>query len=157
MGRTDAEAGAPIIWPPEAKSQLTGKESDAEGDGRRSATTAKCSWLRLKLQVSSLQLYTYPGTLSSCWKSPRARQASTQRRKVNPSKWQPLRVGEFEVDRYTLLYLKWITNRELYSTGNSAQCYAAAWMGGEFGGEWIQPLCCPPETITVLLIRYTPI
>ena len=24
-----------------------------------------------------------------------------------------------------------------YSTGNSAQCYVAAWMGGEFGGEWI--------------------
>ena len=40
---------------------------------------------------------------------------------------------------YTLLYLKWITNRDLLnSTENSAQCYAAAWMmGGEFGGEWI--------------------
>ena len=25
----------------------------------------------------------------------------------------------------------------LSSTGNSAQCYVAAWMGGEFGGEWI--------------------
>ena len=24
----------------------------------------------------------------------------------------------------------------VYSTGNSAQCYVAAWMGGEFGGEW---------------------
>ena len=24
-----------------------------------------------------------------------------------------------------------------YSTGNSAQCYVAAWMGGEFAGEWI--------------------
>ena len=22
------------------------------------------------------------------------------------------------------------------STGNSAQCYVAAWMGEEFGGEW---------------------
>ena len=39
---------------------------------------------------------------------------------------------------YTLLYLKWITNKDLlYSTWNSAQCYVAAWMGGEFGGEWI--------------------
>jgi len=29
-------------------------------------------------------------------------------------------------------------NKDLvYSTGNSAQWYAAAWMGGEFGGEWI--------------------
>ena len=25
----------------------------------------------------------------------------------------------------------------LNSTGNSAQCYVAAWMGGESGGEWI--------------------
>ena len=47
-------------------------------------------------------------------------------------------VREFGVDMYTLLYLKWITNKGvLYSTGNSAQCYAAAWMGGEFRGEWI--------------------
>ena len=39
---------------------------------------------------------------------------------------------------YTLLYLKWIINKNLlYSTGNSAQCYMAAWMGGEFGGKWI--------------------
>ena len=34
---------------------------------------------------------------------------------------------------YSLLYLKWITNKEqLYSTGNSAQCYGAARMWGEF-------------------------
>ena len=47
-------------------------------------------------------------------------------------------VREFGMDIYTLLYLKWITNKDLlYSTGNSAQCYVAAWMGGEFGGEWI--------------------
>jgi len=39
---------------------------------------------------------------------------------------------------YTLLHLKWVTNKDLlYSTGNSTQCYVAAWMGGEFGGEWI--------------------
>ena len=24
----------------------------------------------------------------------------------------------------------------LYSTGNSAQCYVAVWMGEKFGGEW---------------------
>ena len=47
-------------------------------------------------------------------------------------------VREFGIDMYTLLYLKWITNKDLlYSTGNSAQCYVAAWMGGEFRGEWI--------------------
>ena len=43
------------------------------------------------------------------------------------------------MDMYTLLNFKWITNKDLlYSTWNSAQCYAAAWMGGEFMGEWIQ-------------------
>ena len=39
-------------------------------------------------------------------------------------------------DVYTLLYLKWITSKVLlYSTGNSAQCHAAGWMRGKFGGE----------------------
>ena len=42
------------------------------------------------------------------------------------------------MDMSTLLYLKWITNRNLlYSTGNSAQCHTAAWTRGEFGGGWI--------------------
>jgi len=39
---------------------------------------------------------------------------------------------------YTLLHLKWITNKVLlYSTGNSAYCYVTARMGGKFRGEWI--------------------
>ena len=47
-------------------------------------------------------------------------------------------VREFEMDMYTLLYLKWITNKDLrYNTGKSPQCYVAAWMGGAFGGEQI--------------------
>ena len=32
MGRTDAEAEAPILWSPNAKSQLFGKDSDAGKD-----------------------------------------------------------------------------------------------------------------------------
>ena len=40
------------------------------------------------------------------------------------------------MDMYTLLYLKWITNKDLlYSTGNLL-CYVAAWMEGDFGGEY---------------------
>ena len=43
-------------------------------------------------------------------------------------------VKEFGMDMYTLLYLKWIINKGLLcSTGNSAQCYVAAWIGEEFG------------------------
>ena len=29
IGKTDAEVKAPILWPPDAKSQLTGKDPDA--------------------------------------------------------------------------------------------------------------------------------
>ena len=55
-------------------------------------------------------------------------------------------------------------DNQLYSIGNSAQHYVAAWMGGEFGIEWIHayewlsPVAvCPFENITTLLIGYTPI
>ena len=80
----------------------------------------------------------------------------------------------FGIDRYTVLFLKWKTNKDLlYSAGNSAHCYVVAWVGGEFGEEWIHVfvwlnpcicilypcMCifCPSETITTLLICYTPI
>ena len=47
-------------------------------------------------------------------------------------------IREFGMDMYTLLYLKWVTSKVLlHSTGNSAQCYAAAWLGAGFGGVWI--------------------
>jgi len=40
------------------------------------------------------------------------------------------------IDILGISELKWITNKDLlYSTGNSVQCYVAAWMGGEFGRE----------------------
>ena len=32
IGRTDTEAEAPILWSPEAKNQLTGKDLDAGKD-----------------------------------------------------------------------------------------------------------------------------
>ena len=41
-------------------------------------------------------------------------------------------VREFGMDMYTLLYLKWKTNKDLLcSIGNSTQCYGTA-MAGEF-------------------------
>ena len=68
------------------------------------------------------------------------------------------------MDMYTLLYLEWITNKGLlYSTWSSARGYVAAWMGGEFRGEWIHvyawlsPFAIYLKTLTVLLIIYTPI
>ena len=35
IGRTDAEAETPILWPPDVKNWLTGKEPDAGKDWRR--------------------------------------------------------------------------------------------------------------------------
>ena len=80
----------------------------------------------------------------------------------------------FGINRYTLLFFKWKSNKDLlYNTRNSAQCYVGAWVGGEFGKEWMHVfvwlnpctrilyphrcICCPPKTITTLLILYTPI
>jgi len=70
-------------------------------------------------------------------------------------------VREFGMDMDTLLYLTWRTSEDLLSsTGNSAQCRVAAWLGGEFGGEWIHvyvwlsPFSVPPEVFTTLLTGY---
>ena len=35
IGKTDAEAETPILWPPDAKNSLTGKDPDAGKDWRR--------------------------------------------------------------------------------------------------------------------------
>ena len=44
--------------------------------------------------------------------------------------------GKYVMDMYTLLYVKWITKRDLlYSTENFVQCYVTAWMGGKFGDD----------------------
>ena len=43
-------------------------------------------------------------------------------------------VRDFGKVTYTLLYLKWITNKDLlYSTWNSVHCYVPAWMGWGLG------------------------
>ena len=40
-GRMDAEAEIPILWPPDAKSRLIGKDPDAGKDRRREEKGAK--------------------------------------------------------------------------------------------------------------------
>ena len=59
---------------------------------------------------------------------------------------------------------KGVTNKDLlYSTGGSAQYSVAAWMGGEFGGEWVHVyVWLSPFAVHLklsqrcLLIGYTP-
>ena len=59
-------------------------------------------------------------------------------RKQTHGYWAEGIVKEFGKVMYTLLYLKWITNKDLlYRIWNSTQGYEPAWMGGGLGGEWI--------------------
>ena len=44
IGRTDAEVEAPILWPPDVNSHLTGKDLDA-GKDRRQKEQQKMKWL----------------------------------------------------------------------------------------------------------------
>ena len=59
------------------------------------------------------------------------KQKETHRlRKQTHGCWGEGIVKNFRKVMYMLLYLKWITNKNLlYSTWNSAQCYVPAWMG----------------------------
>ena len=60
------------------------------------------------------------------------------------------------MDMSTLILLKWVTNKDiLYITWTSAQCHVAAWMGGEFGGEWIYVYVWPsPVAIHLNLSKH---
>ena len=72
-------------------------------------------------------------------------------------------VREFEMDRYTLLYLKWITNKDLLYRVEAL--LSVTWqLDGR--GVWermdtcvgmAQSLCCPLKIIPTLLISSTPI
>ena len=70
--------------------------------------------------------------------------------------------GEFGVDMYTLLYLKWIINKDLLL--HRELCCVCGRLDGR--GVWgrmdtcicmAESLCCSPETITTLFISYTSI
>ena len=45
IGRTDIEAEAPIFWPPDVKSQIIGKDTDAGKDEGRRRGCQKMRWL----------------------------------------------------------------------------------------------------------------
>ena len=46
IGRTDAEVEAPILWPPDATNQITGKDPDAGKDWRQEEKwVAEIRWL----------------------------------------------------------------------------------------------------------------
>ena len=74
IGRTDAEAEAPILWPPDAKSQLTGKDPNAGKDWRqeeKGKNRMKCldgitDWMDMSLsKLQTLVKTRKPGVLQS--------------------------------------------------------------------------------------------
>ena len=64
---------------------------------------------------------------------------------------------------YTLLYFKWITNKDLlYNTGNCSRLYGSldgrvVWGRTDTCMCMAESLCCPLESISILLIGYAPI
>jgi len=73
-------------------------------------------------------------------------------------------VREFGIDMYTLLYLKWITNKDLLFSSRELCSMSCGNLDRK--GTWgrmdtcmcmAESLCCLPETITTLLISYTPV
>ena len=72
-------------------------------------------------------------------------------------------VREFGINTHTLLYLKWITNKDLLQHRELCSMLCGS-LGGK--GVWgrmdtcicmAEPLSCSPERITTLLTGYTPI
>ena len=62
IGRTDAEAKAPILWPPDAKSQLNGKDPDAGKDWRQEdKDAAKDEMVRQHHQLNGHKSEQTPG------------------------------------------------------------------------------------------------
>ena len=72
IGRTDAEAEVQILWPPDAKNWLIGKDSDAGKDCRRRRGQQRIRWLEditdsmdMSLSFKSRWLTGRPGVLQS--------------------------------------------------------------------------------------------
>ena len=66
---------------------------------------------------------------------------SQRHRKQTYSYWGEKREGinqEVGIDMFTLLNIKWITDKDLlYSTGNATQYLVMMYMGKQFLKEWI--------------------
>ena len=66
IGRTDAEAETPILWPPDAKGRLIGKDPDAGRDwGQEEKGTTEdemAGWLTDSMDVSLGKLLQFMGS-----------------------------------------------------------------------------------------------
>ena len=60
-GRTDAKAKTPILWPPDAKSWLTGKDSDAGKDWRKEKGMTEDEMIEWHHQLNGHEFEQAPG------------------------------------------------------------------------------------------------
>ena len=61
IGRTDAEAEAPVLWPPDTKSQLIGKDPDAGKDWKQKKTVAENEMVGWYHQLNGYEFEQTPG------------------------------------------------------------------------------------------------
>ena len=61
IGRTDAEAVTPILWPPDTKTQLIGKDPDAGKDRRQEEETTEDEMVGWHHQLDGREFEQAPG------------------------------------------------------------------------------------------------
>ena len=102
IGRTDVEAEAPILWPPDAKNWLIGKDSDTKKDWRQEKGMTEDEMLWWHHCLDGHEFEQAPGVAKSqTWLSNWTELNGYQKDRVGGRiNW------EFVIDTYTLLYLK---------------------------------------------------
>ena len=120
IGRTDAEAESPILWPSDAKNWLFRKDPDAGKDW---------SWEEKGMTEDEMVGWHHWLDGHETEQAPGFGDGQGSLDCFSP--WGCNESEMTEVLNWAQIYLKWITNTDLlYSTWNSAYSYMIACMGG---------------------------